>query len=138
MNRVEKVLALRAQGYNCAQAVAAAFEDIVEYDAGALLDISTGFGAGGGDMQGTCGAVSAMYLIIGIVLSKKCGGGPAAKGKTMAACKELAKAFREKNKSTICKELKGVETGTVLRSCNGCVEDAALILERYLNENELG
>ena len=36
------------------------------------------------------------------------------------------------NESVICRELKGVETGTVLRSCTGCIEDAVKIVEKYI------
>jgi hypothetical protein len=44
----------------------------------------------------------------------------------------MLKAFEEKNGSTICSVIKGVETKKVLRSCDGCVEDATDIIERYL------
>lgn len=46
--------------------------------------------------------------------------------------RKLSDRFREKNGSVICKELKGIETGEMLRSCPGCVEDAAEILEDIL------
>ena len=36
----------------------------------------------------------------------------------------------------MCRELKGVETGQVLRTCRGCVEDAAEILEEILEERK--
>ena len=42
--------------------------------------------------------------------------------------------IKEKNTSVLCKELKGITTGTVLRSCRGCVEDAAEILEEIVDE----
>ena len=34
----------------------------------------------------------------------------------------------------MCRELKGIGTGIVLRPCRGCVEDAAEILEEILEE----
>ncbi|MCI7442072.1 MAG: C-GCAxxG-C-C family protein, partial [Clostridium sp.] len=40
--------------------------------------------------------------------------------------------FREKNTSVICRELKGVDTNVVLRSCDGCIEDAARIAYNVL------
>lgn len=48
--------------------------------------------------------------------------------------KELTAKFQEMNNSIICREIKGVDTGIVLRSCDGCVEDAAGIIEEYLAE----
>ena len=50
--------------------------------------------------------------------------------------KQLSADFREKNGSTICKDLKGVETGKVLRSCGGCIEDATALVCQLLGEEE--
>ena len=47
---------------------------------------------------------------------------------------EIERRFKEKNTSVMCKDLKGITTGNVLRSCRGCVEDAAEILEELLAE----
>ena len=48
--------------------------------------------------------------------------------------KDLTEKFLEKNKSIICREIKGVETKQILRSCDGCVQDAAEIVEEYLSQ----
>lgn len=53
---------------------------------------------------------------------------PDSKAASYKLARTCMEAFQEKNGSVICKELKGVETGTVLRSCPGCVEDAVEIL----------
>ena len=42
------------------------------------------------------------------------------------------KRFEEKNGSTICRDLKGVDTGKVLRTCPGCIEDAVEIVQEVL------
>ena len=42
------------------------------------------------------------------------------------------KMFAEQNSSLTCKELKGVETGKVLRSCPDCIMDAVEIAEKVL------
>lgn len=55
------------------------------------------------------------------------------KGRTYQTVKGLTAAFDEKNGSHICKELKGIETGKVLRSCDGCIEDAVRIAERLFS-----
>ena len=44
--------------------------------------------------------------------------------------------FEEKNGSVFCRELKGKDTGVVLRSCAGCIEDAAEIAEDILKTGE--
>ena len=44
----------------------------------------------------------------------------------------IVDAFEAKNGSTICGELKGVNTGTVLRTCPGCIEDAVDLVSEVL------
>ena len=40
--------------------------------------------------------------------------------------------FKEKNGSIVCREIKGVDTGNVLRTCDGCIEDAVALLDKHL------
>ena len=54
------------------------------------------------------------------------------KGATYKLSRELVRRFQEKNGSVICRELKGIGTGTVLRSCEDCVRDAAQLAEEIL------
>ena len=46
--RIEKALENHSKGYNCAQAVACAFCDLVSMDENTLFKITEGFGAGMG------------------------------------------------------------------------------------------
>ena len=80
-------------------------------------------------MEGTCGAITGAVAVIGAL--KSCGNieKPVSKAATYKLSGELVKRFQEKNKATRCKDLKGIETGKVLRSCPGCIEDATAILE---------
>lgn len=50
----------------------------------------------------------------------------------MKKVRELAAEFEQKNGSIVCRELKGIDTGKVLRSCDGCIEDGIRILGEYL------
>ena len=50
----------------------------------------------------------------------------------MEKVRELAAEFEKKNGSIVCRELKGIDTGKVLRSCDGCIEDGIRILGEYL------
>ena len=47
-------------GYNCAQAVALAFEDMLPLDKEGIALMSSPFGGGMGRMREVCGAVSGM------------------------------------------------------------------------------
>ncbi len=85
-------------------------------------------------MEGTCGAITGAVAVIGAI--KSCGDieKPVSKAATYKLTGELVKRFQEKNLATKCKDLKGIETGKVLRSCPGCIEDATAILEEILAE----
>ena len=57
---------------------------------------------------------------------------PRTKGGSYRLSKQIVEEFQKKNTTVVCKELKGVETKQALRSCDGCIEDAAAIAERIL------
>ncbi|MDO4438607.1 MAG: C-GCAxxG-C-C family protein [Eubacteriales bacterium] len=119
--------------YNCAQAVACTFADILNMDEKDIFRAAEAFGLGMGVM-GTCGAVSGMAIVIGLLESDGNIDNPATKRncyKLMSACHER---FREKNSTVICRELKGIDTGKVIRSCNDCIGDAVEILCDILNQ----
>lgn len=129
----EKAVANHKKGYNCAQAVACAFCEKLGKDEKEVFEMMEAFGFGMGTM-GTCGAVSAMAAVVGMVESDGALDAPKTKKASYKAMKELTEKFLEKNKSIICREIKGVETKQILRSCDGCVQDAAEIVEEYLSQ----
>lgn len=130
--RVNKAAELHKKGYNCAQAVACAYCDMVNADEKEVFRMMEAFGLGMGDMKCTCGAVSAMVALVGMKNSDANLDTPKTKGATYKQVKELTAKFREMNGSVICADLKGIETGKMLRSCPGCIEDACNIVEAYL------
>ena len=133
-DRVAKAADLHKKGYNCAQAVACAYCDLFGAEEKEVFRLMEGFGLGMGDMKCTCGAVSGMVALAGLKNSDADLDAPKTKGSTYKQAKELTAKFREMNGSVICAELKGVETGEMLRSCPGCIEDACKIVEEYLNK----
>lgn len=135
--RVEKAVQNHKNGYNCCQAVACAFSDALGVDETVLFKAAEGFGLGMGCTECTCGAVSGAAMVAGFKNSDGNLKNPATKGSSYRLSKEIVKAFVEKNGSAVCKELKGITTGTVLRSCPGCVEDAAMLAEQIIFDTEL-
>ena len=131
MDRKELALQLHHQKFNCAQSVACAFCNVMGYDPQVVFKLSEGFGGGMGTM-GTCGAVSAMAMVIGMKNSDGNLDAPATKAESYKLMREATRMFEEKNKSIICREIKGVDSGEVLRSCDGCIEDAVAILDELL------
>ena len=120
------------RGYNCCQSVCFAFLDQVDLDEKTLFRVTEGLGLGMGGMEGTCGAVTAACVIAGAKNSTVEMGGPGSKGATYKISKEIVRRFKEESGSVICKELKGVETGTPAKACPDCVKDAARILEEVV------
>lgn len=130
-DQVARALENHKKGMNCCQAVACAFFQEVGVDEQILFKAGEGFGAGMGGMECTCGAVSGAVLLAGMKNSSGDAASPT-KGKTYQLSKAIVRDFEEKNGSVICKELKGMETKKVLRSCDGCIEDAVRIVQKVL------
>ena len=108
---------------NCTQAVLKAFEDKLPIDNMTLMNLASGYAAGMGCMESTCGALIGAVMVIGVLLNGK---------GTLHISRELVQRFKEKCGATICKELKGVDTGTILCPCPDCVKNAVLALGEVL------
>ena len=134
--RVEETIKRHDIGYNCAQAVACTYCDLVGLDEEMMFRITEAFGGGMGCPEGTCGAVSGAVALAGMKASTGNLEKPNSKAESYKLSKEILKQFKEQNGSVICKELKGVGTGTPLRSCQDCIKDAAAIAERVLFNEE--
>lgn len=132
MNKKELAIALHDKKYNCCQAVACSFADEIGVDKETLFKAGEAFGLGMGCMNGTCGAVTGAVMLAGLKNSDGNLEAPATKGDSYKLSKEILKCFEEKNGSTICRELKGVDTGKVLRSCPDCIMDAVEIAQQVL------
>ena len=128
MNKKETAAKFHSSGCNCAQAVACAFCD--EADIDAVKSLTRRYGGGAYKYCGALmGAVAAMNYRDGALDPEN----PAdMEGKNAVAAAKLLESFRAKNGSVYCRELKGRDTGVPLRSCRGCVEDAAELLEESL------
>ena len=124
--RAAQAAAWKAAGQcNCAQAVLKAFEDKLPVDADTLMKLGAGYAAGMGCMESTCGALIGAVMVAGAATDGK---------GTPRISKELLQNFQEKCGATICKDLKGVETGAPLCPCPECVRNAVLALGEVLGE----
>ena len=129
--RAERAQSLHNKGYNCAQAVVCAYCDIFGLDEETAYKMAEGFGLGMG-MMDTCGALSAAFMLAGMQGSKGTEHPGETKAQTYKTTKMLAAAFREKNGTYLCRELKGIADGKMRRSCPGCIEDACSLIETAL------
>lgn len=135
-SRVEETIKKHDQGYNCAQAVACTYCDLVGVDEETMFKMTEALGLGMGGMNGTCGALTGACVLAGMKRSTGNLEKPNSKAESYKLSREMVGQFKEQNQAVICRELKGVDTGKVLRSCQDCIMDAAAIAERVLFSEE--
>ncbi len=127
MDKKEYAVELKHNGHNCAQAVLCAFADEIDMTAEELKKIGASFGVGMGCMEATCGALIAAGVLLGL---KKYDGKP-----VLHDAAAINRRFNELCGATICKDLKGRDTGVVLCECDDCVRNAVWIIEEsVINE----
>ena len=114
----------RLKTHNCAQAVLCTYCDICGLDPKTAEDLAGSFGLGMGCMEGTCGSLVGAGMVLGLVTKDR--------NLARKRMKQIMEKFRERNGATQCRQLKGVDTGRVLRDCPDCVADAAEFLEEFL------
>ena len=143
-----KAKALFEQGYNCAQAVLLAFDDITQLDTMTAATLSSSFGGGMGRLREVCGAVSGMFMIAGIVRGYSDPKATTEKAEHYAFIQELAAEYKKENGSIICRELldlPGAESPVPeertadyyrRRPCGEYVAHAALLLAKTLAADE--
>ena len=110
-SRVEKAVSLFKQGYNCAQAVFAAYADLFGIDEETALKLSTPFGGGLAGMRGVCGTVSGMCMIAGLAKGTAKPNDKEGRKNCYDLTQLLIEKFRQENGSIICKQLLGLEPG---------------------------
>ena len=147
MTRKEKAMQGFRDGYNCAQSIVLAFEDMLTIDLDTVLKISSPFGGGMGRLREVCGSVSGMFMVLGFVKGYNEPGNYEGKKELYEHVQELARRFEEENGSIVCRELLGLnvkkedaapekrtEEYYKKRPCVELVGCATEILEQYLNE----
>ena len=108
--------ARRKKEMNCCQAVLVAFADRLGKNEGDLLRLGAGFGSGMATMEGTCGALVGAIMVSSLL---------SAEGEARNNSRAIMSRFKELcGGATICRDLKGIETGKVLCSCEDCVRNA--------------
>lgn len=150
MTRREKAMSLFEEGYNCAQSVFLAFEDLHGIDRETAAKLSSSFGAGMGRLREVCGTVSGMFMTAGLLYGYDEPKAFAEKAEHYGRVQELAKTFEEKHGSIVCRELLGLEVKRESpipeartkeyykkRPCKELIGDAAEILDNYIREHEI-
>jgi C_GCAxxG_C_C family probable redox protein len=147
-NHSELTKELFIKGYNCSQSVFAAFCDETGMDLETALKLSSSFGGGMGRLREVCGAVTGIFMVVGMVYGYSDPEDSEAKAEHYELIQTLAAKFREENGSIICRELLELPEGPdspvpeerteayyARRPCSELVEHAAEILEEYIQNN---
>ena len=149
--RVDKAVAYFKQGYNCSQAVVAAFADLYGFTEEQAFRMAASFGGGIGRMRETCGAACGMFLLAGLETGSIDASDREGKSANYALVQQLAEEFRKRNGSINCGELLGLkprqpitsnaeertDTYYAKRPCAKMVEEAASIWAEYLEERNI-
>ena len=147
-DRQKKACDLFLQGYTCSQSVLLAFEDVTGLDMQVAGKLSSVFGGGMGGLRSVCGAVTGMFMVIGLVFGFPTPCDNAQKTEAYSRVREMADAFEQKHQTLICKDLLAHLPGQLsadpavrdneyykTRPCALFVSDAVGILEHYLQEH---
>jgi C_GCAxxG_C_C family probable redox protein len=143
MTRSENAQHYFKNGFNCSQAVLAAFADDLEMSKDSCLKIACGFGGGMARQQLTCGAVTGAIMALGLKFGKAGNDDDAKKLFTYKKTQALMDEFRKKHNSINCRELlqgldmdadaaKIKELGLFQTLCPCYVKDAVEITEELL------
>lgn len=64
--RTQKAIDFFEQGYNCSQSVLMAYADLYGIDQETATKFASSFGGGMGRLREVCGAVSGMFMVLGL------------------------------------------------------------------------
>lgn len=105
----EKAVNNFREGYNCAQSVLLAFANKVGLKENEALKLASSFGGGMGRLREVCGAVSAMFMIAGILKGYTEPNNDIVKANHYKLIQDLAAEFKSKYGTIICRELLGLD-----------------------------
>lgn len=147
MTRKEKAMQSFKEGYNCAQCMMLAFEDLLTIDIETALKIASPFGGGMGRLREVCGSVSGMFMVLGFVKGYHEPEDYEGKKELYEHVQELARRYEADNGSIICRDLLGLQVQREeaapekrteeyykKRPCDEKIGSAAEIFETYLIE----
>ena len=93
------------KGYNCSQAVAAAFADEIDIPFESLMTLVSPLGGGLGRLREVCGTVTGASIVLGAKYGYNAPRDLEGKTRLYSYVQEFAKRFKQLNGSYICREL---------------------------------
>jgi C_GCAxxG_C_C family probable redox protein len=131
------------EGFNCSQAVLAAFADAKGLDRATALKLASGFGGGIGCSGGICGALTGAIIALGLHCGSADSADKTTKIEVYRKVRQLAEEYKLRAGSTICRDLMGFDMSTpegqrlskapgAFDRCDDFVRIAAEILEEMI------
>ena len=147
--RAERARQYFLDGYNCAQSVFLAYQDITPLDPTTIATIAAPFGGGMGRLREVCGTVSGMFFVAGFLQPNAEPNDTPNKKACYSLVQSLAEDFRRENGPIVCRELLGLnqkhddptpsartQEYYQRRPCAEYVAIAARIVAQKINEME--
>lgn len=146
MKKSEQAVSKFLEGFLCSQAILSVYGSEYGLNRDLALKLATGLGGGMGRLGQTCGALTGAILVIGLKRGAISATDLASREATYRTVKELVKQFKEKNGSTLCRELLGCDISNpeeyqqakqkqlFQTLCPGFVKSTVEILEIVLNK----
>jgi C_GCAxxG_C_C family probable redox protein len=144
-SRVSTAITFFEEGYNCSQSVFMAYSDMYGIEPEIAAKLATSFGGGMGRLREVCGAVSGMFLILGLQYPFSDTKDKVAKNTNYKAVQRTANEFKLIMGSYICADLlklkhepqnpKSIERNEAYyksRPCTRCVRVAAEIIGKEI------
>ena len=144
-DKAKKAEELFLSGYNCAQSVFCAFcEDFgIDFEVG--LKMTSSMGGGMGRLREVCGAVSSMFLLVGLKRGYIENNNDEIKANHYKLIQDLADEFKNEFGSILCRDLLGEDRGSYVpdkrteeyyktRPCAEFIKYAANLTEKIINE----
>ncbi|MGD0856860.1 MAG: C-GCAxxG-C-C family protein [Dehalococcoidia bacterium] len=141
MGKADEAMITFEEGFNCSQAVLAAFSCDFGLDPIMAYRVAAGFGGGMGHMGEICGAVTGAFMVIGLKYGMTVLDGSQSHREAFAKVREFAEKFRTLHGSIVCRDLLGLDVndryalreaskkGIPQKICPKLVWDAAEIVE---------
>ncbi len=137
------------KGYNCSQAVFMAYSDLYGIEKETSAKLATSFGGGMGRLREVCGAVSGMFMLLGLKYPFIDPADKQSKNNNYKLVQSIAGKFKDEMGSYICADLLHVKRVPQnpesadrnkdyydSRPCTKCVRTAAEIIGRELIAEE--
>ena len=148
MPKPQKAIKAFRKGNNCAQSVLSVYADELQFDKDLSMEIASGFGAGMGRLQETCGAVTGAFMVIGLYNSNKYKNVAEGKEASIKMIQDFNEQFVKLHASNKCRDILKCDLKTIEgqkyyisnklpeKVCEKCIASAVEIIEKMRTSDE--